>query len=245
MISLLGITDAVYSNLISGGAYFRIIKALAVTVVITVLAWVVAMIFGMLISYLTCYEKKIISGIGRALCFILRSTPVLLLIWLLYYVPAFGINLPAIAAAALGVGLYGAGSFSEILTRSAKHEMENYSDIIKTSLKHSHFTAVVPEAIENSLFEIKRLTVLMLQLSSLAGYIGAGELVNVMSAIGHRNMYPFFSIFFCIVLYLIAAAIIEAVFNRIIVRVKKKREREEEENLKPVESGEERSDLNE
>ena len=245
MITLLGITDAVYSNLISGGAYFRIIKALAVTSIITVAAWVIAMALGMLMSYMTCYEKKIVSGIGRALCFVFRSTPVILLIWLLYYVPAFGINLPAVVAAALGIGLYGAGSFSEILTRSAKREMENYPDIIKTSLKHSHFTAVVPEAIENSLFEIKRLTVLMLQFSSLAGYIGAGELVSVMSAIGHRNMYPFFSIIFCIVLYLIAAAIIEAVFNRLIVRVKKKREREEEENLKPVESGEERSDLNE
>ncbi|MCR5431952.1 MAG: ABC transporter permease subunit [Lachnospiraceae bacterium] len=224
MYVLLGITDAVYSNLISGGAYFKIIKALAVTAVITVTAWLIAMILGTLISYLTSYEKKLISDIGRGLCFILRGSPVILLIWLLYYVPLFGINLPAVIAAALGIGLYGAGSYSEILTRSAKKEMEMFSDTIKKSLSHSHFTAVVPEAIENSLFEIKRLTVLLLQLSSLAGYIGTGELVYVMSEIGHKNMYPFFSIFFCLVLYLIAAAIIEAVFNKIIKRVKKRKE---------------------
>ena len=228
MYIILGITDAVYSNLISGGAYFRIIKALAVTVLITVAAWIIAMILGMIISYMTCYEKKIISGLGRALCFILRSVPVLLTIWLFYYVPAFGINLPAVVASSLAIGLYGAGSFSEILTRSAKREMESYSDNIKEILSHSHFTAVIPEAIENSLFEIKRLTILLMSLSSLAGYIGTGELVNVMSTIGHRNMYPFFSIFFCMVIYLIAAAIIEAIFNKLIVRVKKRKEKEEQ-----------------
>lgn len=226
---LLGITDAVYSNLISGGAYYRIIKALAVTVLITVAAWIIAMVLGMIISYMTCYEKKIISGVGRALCFILRSVPVLLTIWLFYYVPAFGINLPAVVASSLAIGLYGAGSFSEILTRSAKHEMENYSDNIKEILSHSHFTAVIPEAVENSLFEIKRLTILLMSLSSLAGYIGTGELVNVMSTIGHRNMYPFFSIFFCMVIYLIAAAIIEAIFNKLITRVRKRKEKEAEE----------------
>ncbi|MCR5828987.1 MAG: ABC transporter permease subunit [Lachnospiraceae bacterium] len=236
MYVVLGITDAVYSNLISGGAYFRIFKALAVTGVITVGAWLVAMILGMLISYLTCYEKKVVSGIGRALCFIFRSTPVILVIWLIYYVPLFGINLPAVIAAALGIGLYGAGSFSEILTRNAVKEMENYSDTVKESLRHSHFSAVIPEAIENSLFEIKRLTILMLQLSSLAGYIGAGELVSVMSNIGHRNMYPFFSIFFCIVLYLVAAAIVEAIFNKLIARVKEKRNKEESEELEVKES---------
>ena len=236
MYALLGITDAVYSNLISGGAYFRIIKAIIVTGIITVAAWIIAMILGMLVSYLTCYEKKLLSGIGRALCFILRSCPVVLLIWLLYYVPVVGFNVPAIAAAALGIGLYGAGSYSEILTRSAKREMESFSENIKKSLSHSHFTAVIPEAIENSLFEIKRLTVLLLQFSSLAGYIGVGELTNVMSTIGHRNMYPFFSIFFCIVLYLIAAAIIEAIFNKLILRIKKRREKEDIEDQKPVET---------
>ena len=241
MYALAWITDAIYSNLISGGAYFRIIKALAVTVIITVAAWVIAMVLGMILSYMTCYEKKIVSGIGRGLCFVLRSVPVLLTIWLLYYVPAFGISIPAVVASALGIGLYGAGSYSEILTRSARREMEGYSEGIKRSLKRAHFTAVVPEAVENSLFEIKRLTILMLQMTSLAGYIGTGELVNVMRTIGHKNMYPFFSIFFCMVLYLVAAAIIEAIFNKLIVRVNKRKENEqlEEDKQKDQKDGKE------
>ncbi len=225
----MGLTDAVYSNLISGGAYFRIIKALAVTVMITVAAWIIAMIIGMILSYMTCYEKKVVSGVGRAFCFIFRSVPVVLIIWLLYYSKVFGGSLSAIVASALGIGLYGAGSYSEILSRSAKREMAGFSDNIKSSLQKSHFTAVIPEAVENSLFEIKRLTILMLQFSSLAGYIGAGELVNVMTTIGHRNMYPLFSIFFCMMLYLIAAAIIEAIFNKIIARVAVRRAKEDEE----------------
>jgi len=218
------IVDAINSNLISGGAYFRIIKAVAVTAVITLTAWIVAMVVGIVLSYLTCYEKKVVSVIGRALCFITRSVPVLLVMYLLYYKSFFGAFLPSTIAAGLSIGLYGAGSFSEILTRAAKKEMADYSEAVVDRLKKSHFSAVIPEAVEKSLFDIKRLTVLLLQFSTVAGYIGAGELVTVMTDIGHRNMYPIFSILFCMTCYLIVAAIIEAIFNHIIKKNAQKQE---------------------
>lgn len=209
------ILDAISENLISGGAYYQIAKSLLITAVITLIAYIVAFVLGTFISFLTCYEKKLVSGIGRALCFINRSVPVIIAIWFVYYCFTLTVSLPATLCAGIGIGLYGAGSLSEVITRAAKKEMADYSERVQDSLKKVHFRLVVPEAFENSLFEIKRLAVLLLTFTSLAGYISVGDLTEVMSAIGHRTMYPFFSLFFCAICYMIAAGIIEFIFNKI------------------------------
>ena len=72
------IFNAVYNNLISGGAYYQIAKGVLVTAAVTVIAWIVAAGCGCLFSYLMCFEKKIVSSIGRGLCFVFRSVPVIL-----------------------------------------------------------------------------------------------------------------------------------------------------------------------
>lgn len=237
------IVNAVSDNLISGGAYFQIAKGIAVTAIITLVAWIVAFVLGTFLSYLTCYEKKLVSGIGRALCFINRSVPVIIAIWFVYYCFAGG-SLASILCVAVGIGLYGAGSMSEIITRAARKEMSQYSERVRDSLEKVHFSTVVPQAFENSLFELKRLALLLMAFSSLAGYVGVGDLTQVMSAIGHRTMYPFFSLFFCAICYMIAAGIIEHIFNVIIRRVEAKEQKpsDEESSAAEVKSTEDYED---
>ena len=66
---------------------------------------------------------------------------------------------------------------------------------------------------EDSLFHIKRLAVIMLQWTTVAGYISVNDLTEVMYGIGHRTMYPFFSIAFSIILYLLATILVEWIFK--------------------------------
>ena len=54
-----------------------------------------------------------------------------------------------------------------------------------------------------------------MQWTAVTGYIGVNDLTEVMYGIGHRTMYPFFSIFFAAILYMIATLLIEAAFRLI------------------------------
>lgn len=216
------IFNAVYNNLISGGAYYLIAKGVLVTAAVTVTAWLVAAVLGCLVSYLMCYEKKIISGIGRGICFVFRSVPVILVMWLFYYCIFGGGRMNAAIVAGIAIGFWGGGHLSELLSRAVKKEQQRLSKSLKEKLEGVYLVAVLPQALEDSLFDLKRLAVHILQWSAVSGYIAVNDLTEVMYGIGHRTMYPFFSIFFAAILYLIATLLIEWLFSFIGKKLKKR-----------------------
>ena len=207
------IFNAISENLISGGAYYTIAKSVLVTLFMTITAWIVATALGILVSYLMCYEKKVISSIGRGLCFVFRSIPAILALWLFYYCILGKIGLPAIISGGFAIGFWGAGHMAEILARAVQKEQRRLGSRISGKLESVYYTTVIPQALEDSLFDLKRLAVHILQWTAVTGYIGVNDLTEVMYGIGHRTMYPFFSIFFAAILYMIATLAIEAVFK--------------------------------
>lgn len=218
-----GLFEAIKSNLISGQAYYKIIKGAITTVMIVVMAWIIAFLLGALCSYFMCYNKLIISSIAKGVCFFLRSTPALQLLLLLYYVifKASHINVAIISGLALG--LYGAGHFAEIITKSVKENQVWSDKRLMQRLKSAYFTAALPEAVEQSMFNIKRMMIHLLQWTTVVGYISANDLTEVMINIGQRTMYPFFSIACSIIFYLFATILIEWMFWIIKKKVVSKR----------------------
>ena len=219
------IFDAVSDNLISCGAYYLIAKAAIVTAAIAVLAWIIAGIVGIAVSYLMCYEKKVVSAIGRSLCFIFRSVPVLISLWLLHYCVFGSSTLSGIITSGLAIGLYGAGHLAEIISESVKKTQETMKGNLKDRLEKYYFRMVVPQALEDSLFHVKKLAVMLLQWTTVAGYISVNDLTEVMYGIGHRTMYPFFSIAFAAILYILATILVEGIFKIIGNKIKKKNDK--------------------
>ena len=219
------IFDAISNNLISGGAYFTIAKSVFVTLFMTLTAWIVAAGLGTAVSYLISYEKKAVSAIGRGICFVLRSVPAILTVWLFYYCILGKASINGMITGGVAIGFWGAGHLAEILSRAVKKEQRRLGKDITRKLEKVYFSTVIPQAFEDSLFDLKRLAVHILQWSAIAGYIGVNDLTEVMYGIGHRTMYPFFSIFFAAVLYMIATIIIEAVFG-IIKKVLEKTDKD-------------------
>lgn len=207
------IFDAVNSNLISGGAYYTIAKSVLVTLVITVLAWFLAGALGALLSYFMSYEKKVISRFAHAFSFLFRSTPVLLALLLFYYVFFKRMHLSGILISALAIGLYGAGQLSEILARQVRIASKNQDVVVIKRLKQVYATVTLPQTVEDTLFMVKRLVILLLQWTTIVGYISVNDLTEVMNKIGQRTMYPFFAIVICILFYLVMTIILEGIFH--------------------------------
>ena len=152
------IFNAISNNLISGGAYYLIAKAAVVTVLIAVLAWLIAGVFGIGISYLMSYEKKAVSRIARAFCFLFRSVPVLLSLWLLHYCIFGSSTLSGIFNTSISIGLFGAGHLAELLSESVKKTQERMSGKVKGKL--ARIKAVVPLIVPLVIRTVKRSEIL-------------------------------------------------------------------------------------
>lgn len=215
-----GLFDLINDNLLNGGAYKDILKACGTTFGMTLLAWIIAAVFGGLISLLMCYEKKAVSRIAEGVCFVFRSIPALVLVLLFYYGVFGGTNVNGVLIVGTALGLYGGGHLAELIARFVLEERKNFSKEADKRLERNFFTLMLPEALEKNLFHIKRLTIHIMQWTAVAGYVSVNDLTEVVTGIGHRNMYPFFGIFFAAICYLAATALIELVFNRIAKKIK-------------------------
>lgn len=206
----MSLLSAVKDNLISGGAYSLILRAAAITAVITLCAWIIAMAFGALLAYGATAKRRFPAAVVRGIAFLLRSTPVLLAMLLLDYGIFGAVHISSTVIAALAVGLFGAGSIAELLTEDSSVNPEAESS--KRSFR-GFVTKTVPERLMGARREWKRLMIGLLQWTTVAGYIGANDLTKVMQGIGNRTLYPVFSIAFSIVLYLVAVLVTEGVFS--------------------------------
>lgn len=205
--------DAVYNNLIGGGAYLRIIKGCIFTVLIFVLALCVAALFAAGVSFLRTAQRKGIQRIGVAVTFLTKGTPLYLALLLWYYTFLGGMHRGGFLIAVLVFGLYGGGHLADILSRAVKKETARRSAAVNRRARREFFSALLPFITEQSLFEIKRLVCFLLQMSSLVGLVGVNDLAQVMITNGLRTQEPFFALFCAVIFYLVLQLLVEAVFS--------------------------------
>ena len=209
------IYDAVYNNLIGGGAYLRIIKGCVYTLLIFAAALAVGGAFAAVLSFLRTSGCKWLRRIGAAAAFFTKGTPVYLALLLWYYTFLGGMHRGGLLIAVLVFGLYAGGHLSDILSRNIKKEAEARSAAVNRRARREFFSALLPFVTEQSLFEIKHLVCIILQMSSVVGVIGVNDLAQVMLANGLRTQYPFFALACAVIFYLLLQLLVEAVFSRL------------------------------
>jgi polar amino acid transport system permease protein len=85
------------------------------TIRICALATAIAVSFGLALALMLVARSAVIRGLARLYVEIMRGTPILVILFLLYYGgPSFGLVLSAEPVGVLGLGFYGAGYFAEI-----------------------------------------------------------------------------------------------------------------------------------
>lgn len=193
-----GMMTMIKDNLIAGGAYSLILKAIAVTVAVFIGAVICAALFGMLLHAAGSSRNRVAAGFAGGVSFLFRSVPVLLLLLLLDFGIFGGAHRTGLLMAVLAIGLYGAGCLSDML---AGTEEKSFEGIFLAHPK-----------------EWKRLVIQLLQWTTVAGYIGLNDITAVMRGIGNRTMYPAFSIVFTILFYLAMVVLTELVFCLLLRR---------------------------
>ncbi len=209
------IYDAIYNNLIGGGAYLRIIKGCVFTLLVFFAALVVGCLFAAVLSFLRTSGQKWLRRLGTAVAFLTKGTPLYLALLLWYYTFLGGMHRGGLVIAVLVFGLYAGGHLSDILSRGIKKEADSRSAAVNRRARREFFTALLPFVTEQSLFEMKRLVCILLQMSSLMGLIGVNDLTQVMLANGLKTQYPFFALACAVVFYLVLQLLIEALFAHI------------------------------
>jgi His/Glu/Gln/Arg/opine family amino acid ABC transporter permease subunit len=209
------IIDSFYRNLIQGASYLTVLKGLRTTLIISLLSLFLGTLLGALVCYLRINRHKFIRAAAGLYIAVLRGSPVLLVLMLLYYVVFARSDLDAVYVAVAAFSLNVSAHVAELL-RSALGTVDRGQVEAARTLGFSRLGAflhiTLPQLLVVARPVYQSTAVNLIQWTSVVGYVTITDLTRVINNIGMRTMDPLFMIFVGIALYLLLAYLVYGAF---------------------------------
>lgn len=217
------IFDAINKTLFVDNRYEYILTGLFNTVVIAFFAVILGTIIGVIISVIrNNYEVngkfKFLNYLANLYVTIIRGTPVILQLMIIYYVVFKSVNINIIIVGILAFGINSGAYVSEIIRAGinsiSKGQMEagfalglRYSEVMRY--------IILPQAIRNILPALGNEFITLLKETSVGAYIGIAELTKASDIIASRTYDYFFPLILIALIYLLMTYALSKLVNKL------------------------------
>lgn len=168
----------------------QLLRAAIITLQATVYGFAIALVVGLVFALLR-RGPRIVSWPAGFLVEFLRSTPLLIQLYFLFYVlPQYGFGLPALATGVIGLGLHYGAYLSEVYrTGIASVDKGQWEAAIALdfSTLHTWRTIVLPQAIPPMVPAFGNYFIVMFKETPLLSAITVVELMQTAKIIGSRT----------------------------------------------------------
>ena len=208
---VLSVGEACYQSIVYDNRYKFILEGLFHTVLIAFFAVILGVIIGIVVALIrNMYEQNGKLKIGNTLCKwyvdVIRGTPVVLQLMIIYYVIFKSVDISTIVVGILAFGINSGAYVSEII-RSGINSIPIGQSEAGYSLGLGYFQVmryiVLPQAIRNILPALGNEFITLLKETSVGAYVGIIELTKASDIIASRTYDYFFPLFIIAVIYLI------------------------------------------
>ncbi len=160
-----------------------LITGAKVTLQASLLAVFFGSVFGTLVGALRVVPIGPVRSIAAAYIYIIRGTPLLIQLFLIYFgLPSLGLNLPAFAAGIIGLSINSSGYVGEIVRggiEAVPRGQWEASKVLGLSYLKTMRFIILPQAIRNMLPAIGNEFVTLIKESSLLSTLAITELTMV------------------------------------------------------------------
>ena len=205
------IWDNFYYSVIYDNRYKFIIEGLCNTIIIAFFAVLLGIIIGIFVAIVRNYHEKtnklkILDKLVKLYVNVIRGTPVILQLMIIYYVIFRSVDINIVIVGILAFGINSGAYVSEIIRAGInsidKGQMEagyslgfTYSKVMKYIL--------MPQAIKNILPALGNEFITLLKETSVGAYIGIIELTKASDIIASRTYDYFFPLIIIALIYLV------------------------------------------
>ncbi len=218
---ILGIGESLYYSVIYDNRYKFIIEGLFHTVLIAFLAVIIGVVIGVLVALVRNYHEtsgklSMLNKIVTWYVDIIRGTPVVLQLMIIYYVVFKSVDISTVVVGVLAFGINSGAYVSEIF-RSGIRSVPIGQSEAGYALGLDYFQVmkciVLPQAIRNILPALGNEFITLLKETSVGAYVGIIELTKASDIIASRTYDYFFPLFIIAVIYLIMTLGLTRVVN--------------------------------
>ena len=198
------VVESFQSNIIQEKRYLLILDGLQVTFLIAVLSSIFGTLLGAVVCFMRMSRKAALNIPAKIYISILRGTPVLVLLMLIFYVAFASVNINPVLVAVIAFGMNFAAYAAEIF-RSGIESVDRGQTEAGISMgftkTNTFLFIVLPQAVRQILPVYKGEFISLVKMTSIVGYIAVQDLTKASDIIRSRTFDAFFPLVMVAVLY--------------------------------------------
>lgn len=213
--------DILYKTFIYDDRYLFFLEGLKFTLIIAFFSILLGLFLGILTSIIRDYHKetkklKILSKICDIYVYVIRGTPTILQLMILYYVVFKTSTLSPIVVGTIAFGINSGAYVSEIFRAGFEGIDKGQREASKTLglnyIKTMRYV-IFPQALAKIFPALGNEVITLVKETSIAGYIGIVELIKAADIISSRTYDYFFPLVVSAIVYLLLTFILSKVMT--------------------------------
>ena len=224
-----GIKFSFYNNFVKDRRYTYLISGFWVTIKITVLAVLMGIVIGFFVAVIRSTadltgKLKLLDGLCRVYLTVIRGTPVVVQLLIIYFVIFGSINVDKVLVAVIAFGINSGAYVAEIIRGGImsidKGQMEAGQSLGLTYWQ-SMREIILPQAFKNVLPALGNEFIVLLKETSVAGYIALQDLTRGGDIIRSQTYDAFFPLIAVALIYLMVVMFLSWLLGCLEKRLKR------------------------
>ena len=219
------IAESFRNNLIVEDRYQMILDGLQVTLLITLFATILGTLLGGLICWMRMSHRAWLRQTAKVYIDLMRGTPVLVLLMLMYYVVMAPLNTTGIVVAIVTFALNTAAYVSEMLRTTIQGIDRGQTEAglaLGFTQRQTFFRIVLPQVVKAVMPVYQGEVISLLKGTSIVGYIAVADMTRASDLIRSRTFDAFFPLILTAIIYFVAAWLIGLLLQSLVQRKRMK-----------------------
>jgi len=215
------ISESFYNNLIAEDRYRMILDGLQVTLIITFCAAILGTLLGGLVCWMRMSRRSWLQKVAKVYIDIMRGTPVLVLLMLMYYVVLAPMKATGIVVAVITFAMNMAAYVSEMLRTAIQgidHGQTEAGLALGYTRRQTFFRIVLPQVIKAVMPVYQGEVISLLKGTSVVGYIAVADMTRASDLIRSRTFDAFFPLIVTAIIYFLMAWLIGLLLSSLVKR---------------------------
>ena len=213
------------NNLIVEDRYRMILDGLQVTLLITLFAAVLGTILGGLVCWMRMSRHAWLRQTARVYIDLMRGTPVLVLLMLMYYVVMAPVDATGIVVAIVTFAMNTAAYISEMLRTTIQGIDRGQTEAglaLGFTPRQTFFRIVLPQVVRAVMPVYQGEIISLLKGTSIVGYIAVADMTRASDLIRSRTFDAFFPLIVTAIIYFVMAWLIGLLLQSLVQRQRMK-----------------------
>lgn len=217
-----------YANFIKDDRWLGLVTGLKVTIIVTLEALLIGVVIGFLIAIIRSYHDKtgkfkILNALSRLYLTVIRGTPTMIQILIMYLVVFGSSSLDSIIIGGIAFGINSGAYVAEIIRSGIMSIPQGQTEAGRSlglSYSQTMWLIIVPQAFKNVLPALVNEMIVLIKETAIIGYIGEQDLTKAAMIIQSRTFDAFMPLLAAALIYLALVMLLTFFMTRLERRLR-------------------------